>query len=200
MIENVLRGYASASAEWIARSEAISCDQLYAHVADLFPVSPSRVLDIGAGAGRDAAWLASSGHDVTAVEPLAEFRHAGMQLHATSNITWLDDRLPDLRLLPDSAFDCVLLGAVWQHLDDEQRAAAMHRLAELTGSGGVVIMFLRHGPGAPNRPVYQVKPEDTINDALKAGFKLVRKRSAESVQAANRDAGVHWTWLAFAMI
>lgn len=198
MIDDVMRGYAQVTAEWIARSEAISPEQLYAHVADLLPVSPSTVVDIGAGTGRDAAWLAGLGHDVTAIEPVAELRQAAMARHASSKIRWLDDRLPDLSAVqnPDG-FDLVLVNGVWQHLDDAARSIAMQRLAELTAIDGTVIISLRHGPGAPGRPVHQVRPEDTVNSARERGLSLVRQREAGSIQAANRTAGVHWTWLAF---
>lgn len=200
MTDDVIQGYATASSEWIAHVEAVPSDQLFLPVADLLPTSPSRIVEIGAGTGRDAAWLASKGHTVVAVEPVAELRRAGMTLHKSSNITWLDDRLPDLRRFPKKdRFDWVLLIAVWQHLDEEQRSVAIRRLANLTASGGMLIMSLRHGPGAPSRPVHPVRPEDTIKAAREIGFKLVRERRAESVQAQNRAAGVHWTWVAFSL-
>ena len=40
---------------------------------------------------------------------------------------------------------------------------------------------------------------DTIDAALRTGFELIRERQAASMQAANRAAGVRWTWLAFAL-
>lgn len=201
MLDDVLRGYAAASTELISRYEAISSAQLYAPVADLFPVSPSRILDIGAGTGRDAAWLASKGHEVIAVEPVDEFRLAGMALHGSSRIRWLNDRLPHLLGLQGAdCFDRVLLSAVWQHLDDDyQRRLAMRRLRNLTATGGLVIMSLRHGCGALTRRTHPVPPEDTIDAAGLVGFELVARRHAESLQAANRAAGVRWTWLAFVL-
>lgn len=199
-MEDVLQGYATVGPDWITRIEAISSEQLFAPVIDLLPVSPSRIVDIGAGTGRDAAWLANKGHTVLAVEPVVGLRHAGMELHRSSKITWLDDRLPDLSLLQDGdGFERVLLVAVWQHLNDKQRSIAMRCLVNITASGGMLIMLLRHGRGAPSRPVHQVRPEDTINTASEVGFKLMQELRAESIQAVNRIAGVHWTWLAFSL-
>jgi len=43
------------------------------------------------------------------------------------------------------------------------------------------------------------RPEETIDAALRDGFELIRQRQADSMRAANRAAGVHWTWLAFAL-
>ena len=199
MIDHILEGYAASSAELVPRFEAICSARLYAPVADLLPESPARIVDIGAGTGRDAAWLAGQGHPVTAVEPVDELRQSGMALHQSPRIEWLDERLPDLRGLADRRFDCVILSGVWQHLDGDQRRAAMPRLAGLTAPLGLMIMSLRHGPGAPNRPVHQGRPECTIDAASSQGFALIRSRRADSVQAGNRAAGVHWTWLAFAL-
>jgi 2-polyprenyl-3-methyl-5-hydroxy-6-metoxy-1,4-benzoquinol methylase len=196
-IDDVIDGYAAASVEMIPRFEAITSAELYTPVVDLLPASPSRIVDIGAGTGRDAAWLAGMGHDVTAVEPVDALRQAGRALHGSSGIAWLNDRLPDLQDLKSRGrFDCVILCAVWQHLDDDQRRTAMHNLARLMAPGGLVIMSLRHGRGAPNRSVHEVRPKDTIGEALGEGFHLIRERRMESVQAGNRAAGVYWTWLA----
>src|ERR1700730_11567596 len=96
MIDEVLQSYAAASADLITRFEGVSPARLYAPIADLLPSSPSRIVDIGAGTGRDAAWLADKGHDVVAVEPVDEFRRAGIALHKSQRIEWLKDRLPDL--------------------------------------------------------------------------------------------------------
>lgn len=132
-----------------------------------------------------------------AVEPVAALRCAGMALHASAGIVWRDDRPPDLATLT-GRFDWLLLSGVWQHLDDRRRAIAMGRLAELIAPGGIMILSLRHGPGAPQRPVHPVVPDATIAAAADAGLTVVRRRAAPSIQPENRAAGVYWTWLAFA--
>ena len=173
MNDTVFSGYGSVPDSWISRAEAISCDQLFAPVQEMLPTRPARILDIGAGSGRDAGWLAAKGHDVTAVEPVARLRQAGMALHPSSVVRWIDDRLPALTALGGQApFDCIFLIAVWQHLDDDQRELALHRLAALLASGGKIIMSLRHGPGAPSRPVHAVNPDVTVSQAARVGLSL----------------------------
>ena len=198
-MNEILDGYAqSATPELIARYDAIPIEQIYAPVLDLFPVGPCRIADVGAGTGRDSAWLAGLGHEVLAVEPVDALRCAGMKLHDGLAIEWLKDALPDLeRIEAGRRFDLLLLCAVWQHLDDDSRAQAMERLAGLTAPGGKLVMSLRHGPGAANRPVFPVDPDRTVEDASAGGLRLLRRRRTESVQSENRAAGVHWTWLAF---
>jgi len=198
-MSQILAGYAaSATPELIARYDAIPVEDIYAPVLDLFPATPSRIADIGAGTGRDCAWLAGLGHNLLAVEPVDALRCAGMKLHDSPAIQWLEDALPALEHVPaGTRFDLLLLCAVWQHLGEEAQGPAMRRLAALTAPGGRIIMSLRHGPGAADRPVFPVRPDRTIDDARASGLQLLRRRRSESVQAENRAAGVYWTWLAF---
>lgn len=199
MIEEVIAGYSAAAAGLIARYDAISVGEMLAPVEDLLPAAPSRIADIGAGTGRDAAWLARLGHQVTAVEPVAALREAGMRLHPDPAIRWIDDRLPELAALAgdEAGYDLVQLIGVWQHLDDNHRRIAIPRLAALIAPRGRLILSYRHGPASPGRPVHAGKVEDTIGGFAGSGLQLLRRRAAELVQAANRAAGVHWTWLAF---
>ncbi|HYJ51710.1 MAG TPA: methyltransferase domain-containing protein [Allosphingosinicella sp.] len=88
---DILQGYAANAAELIPRFDALSTRDVLAPVAALLPARPSRVLDIGAGTGRDAAWLADQGHHVVAVEPVEELREAGMALHPSERIAWVKD-------------------------------------------------------------------------------------------------------------
>ena len=65
----------------LGRYEAIPADKVHGWLADLLPAAPATILDVGAGSGRDAAWLAAKGHDVIAVEPSANMRAAAARLH-----------------------------------------------------------------------------------------------------------------------
>jgi 2-polyprenyl-3-methyl-5-hydroxy-6-metoxy-1,4-benzoquinol methylase len=92
------------------------------------PAPPASVLDVGAGSGRDAAWLAGKGYSVLAVEPSATMREEAQGRHAVPSIVWMDDRLPSLDavLRLGAAFDLILVSAVWMHV---QPAAVRGRFA-----------------------------------------------------------------------
>jgi SAM-dependent methyltransferase len=194
-MDDVLASYATGvTPELIAGYDALPSVEIYASVLDLFPDAPARVADIGAGTGRDAAWLARQGHRVLAVEPVRAFREAGARLHGEA-VEWLDDRLPELEALQRyEPFDLVLLCAVWHHLDTPDRERAIRSLARITASGGRLVLSLRHDP-APERHSFPAPPEEAVGLAKAAGFRLTRQADADSVHAQSRARGVRWTWL-----
>ena len=192
-------GYADEAEELFRLYESIPAADAHRAVLHLIPASPSNVLDIGSGTGRDAAWFASLGHRVVAVEPTGAMRIPAMALHPSSRIEWLDDSLPDLALLRARgvSFDLVMLTAVWMHLDAAQRRQAMPNVAALARPGGTVIMKVRHGPVPLGRRMFDITPEETIELARTQDLHPVLNVRTESSQEANRLAGVSWTNLAF---
>ncbi|MEL6452688.1 MAG: class I SAM-dependent methyltransferase [Pseudomonadota bacterium] len=195
LAEQVARGYADQAPALIAQYDAVPSDTLYSAVADLFPAGRLRVLDVGAGNGRDAAWFAGLGHDVTAVDPVAAFVAETMRRVPAATI--LRDRLPALRAVR-GRYDLILVNAVWQHVPPPQRGASLARLAGLLAPGGRLVLSLRHGAGHPDRPVAAIDTEATVAAAAELGLTLLRRTDTGSMQAANRAAGVTWTWLVFA--
>ncbi len=192
-------GYADEAEDLFRLYEAIPATDAHRAVLHLIPTTPSRVLDIGSGTGRDAAWFAAQGHRVVAVEPTDAMRIPAMALHPSPQIEWLNDSLPDLAGLRarGESFDLVMLSAVWMHLDAEQRAQAMPNLASLVRPGGTVIMKIRHGPVPPGRRMFEIPAEETIELAQMHGLQPVLNVRTESSQEQNRLAGVSWTNLAF---
>src|SRR5450755_564654 len=92
-------GYADEAEDLFKRYEGIPAADAHRAVRHLIPTAPGRVLDIGSGTGRDAAWFASMGHRVVAVEPTDALRLPAMVLHPSPQIEWLNDSLPELALV-----------------------------------------------------------------------------------------------------
>jgi SAM-dependent methyltransferase len=190
-------GYADEAERFSAYAESIAFEDVHRHWRHLLPPAPARVLDIGAGTGRDAAAFAAMGHAVVAAEPTAELRGYGEQTHRAAAIEWVDDRLPHLSRLADrtGAFDVITMSAVWMHLDAVQRALAMPVVASLLASGGVVAMSLRHGPVPEGRVMYDVQAPETIRLARQSGLVLALERLNQPSTYSRKD--VTWDWLAF---
>ncbi|QIZ78594.1 class I SAM-dependent methyltransferase [Ferrimonas lipolytica] len=126
-----------------------------------WPRSGMRILDVGAGNGRDAQWMASQDCSVIALEPNTAMRQHGQrntkQLEHGS-VQWLDDRLPELSkaIALGMQFDLILVSAVWMHLADSSRERAFRKLAKLLAANGKLVITLRHGEFTDGRVAYPV--------------------------------------------
>ncbi|MBV9018410.1 MAG: class I SAM-dependent methyltransferase [Alphaproteobacteria bacterium] len=188
--------YAEEAPELLKPYERVDFADHHRSVIHLIPETPGRVLDIGAGTGRDAAGFVALGHTVLAVEPTEELRRGAMLLHPSAMIAWVDDSLPDLAAVRvrGEEFDVVMLTAVWMHLDELQRRQAMPNVSALVRNGGAMIMSLRHGPVPPGRRMFEVSAEETIALAQPLGLRCTLKREPEP---SRQQPGVSWTRLAF---
>ena len=156
MEQAVISGYSEDASYLISSFESISSPELLSHVLKFIPDSKCRILEIGAGTGRDAAWLASKGHDVLAVEPVSEFREAGKSLHPSSQIEWIDDSLPSLSQLLqlNENYELVLLISVWQHVPKEDKLVSLKNLRSILNKDARLIISVRNGPGSIKRKCY----------------------------------------------
>lgn len=190
-------GYADEAEALLVQYESLAFEHVQRWSLPLIPAAPGRVLEIGAGTGRDAAGFAALGHSVVAVEPTRELRTRAAALHPSPAIEWLDDSLPDLATVTarGDTFDVVMMTAVWMHLDEGQRRRAMPVIATLLRPGGHTFMTLRHGPVPPGRRMFEVTADETIALAQRAGLDAVLNTWApEGIQ---KRPGVSWTRLAF---
>ncbi len=167
-------GYAERAAVLARRYESVTFEAAFGALLPYLPAPPCRVADIGAGTGRDAAWLAARGYEVTAVEPVPEMRAVASRLHPGASVRWVDDALPALGKL-SGAFALIQLRAVWMHLDAGERARALPRVAALLAGGGRVILTLRHGPVPAGRRMFDVTPEEVIGTGAALGLGLLHR-------------------------
>lgn len=190
-------GYAREAEKLAVQYESITLADVHGAILHLFPPPSARVIDIGAGTGRDAAALAALGHRVVAVEPTAELRAEGMRLHP-SGFEWLDDGLPDLAATRarGDCYDLVLLSAVWMHLDADERRHAMPLVAGLLAPGGIAALTLRHGPVPPGRRMFDVSAAETIALGARSGLGAVHQSDRPAVLGRKDMLGrsdVHWS-------
>lgn len=192
-------GYAAEADDLFKRYEARNSADVHKPWSEFFPAPPAHILDIGAGTGRDAAWFASLGHQIIAVEPVDEMRARARELHPEPEITWLKDILPDLpevRALKQS-FDMILMHGVWMHLTEAERTAGMANLAALLAPNGRIVMSQRHGPVPEGRRMFEISGEETIALAASHGLDCRYHVRAGSSQAENMARGIEWTKLVF---
>ena len=178
-----------------ARYERIAPERLHAWLTDLLPAAPAAALDVGAGSGRDAAWLVSRGYDVVAVEPSQRMRVLARERHAAPPIRWLADALPALphTFKTGLSFDLILLSAVWMHVPPSDRPRAFRKLINLLKPGGLLAITLRHGPSEPGRAMHPVS-EDEIRTLARNHGALVERCVTAGDQQGRED--VRWTQMA----
>jgi SAM-dependent methyltransferase len=190
------QGYAAEAADLLRRYEEIAFADAHRATLPFLPASPTRVLDVGAGTGRDAAYFAAQGHSVLAVEPTAEMRAGAKKLHPSAAITWLDDALPQLARVVASGntFGLIWLSAVWMHLDADERAQAMATLSALGDAQASLMITLRHGPVPLGRRMFAVTAAETIALAESQAW----RPQLDTTEDSPRQPGIRWTALFFA--
>jgi SAM-dependent methyltransferase len=178
----------------LQRYESVAAEKVHGWLVDLLPKPPALILDVGAGSGRDAAWLSSRGLDVVAAEPSSKMLAEARNLHPSQKIQWIADSLPSLdRVLRlGLSFDFILLSAVWIHVVPADRARAFRKLVTLLKPGGFIAITLRHGPVDYDRGIYTVSIDEIEQLARAHGAFVERTITAED--ELSRSA-ITWTQL-----
>jgi SAM-dependent methyltransferase len=116
-------------------------------VSDTANLAAGSALDIGAGEGADAIWLAQRGWDVTAVDispvALERGRKQADELAAAtaSRIRWLQADVTEWEP-PAASFDLVLVA--FMHLPSQQRLPLFQRCTDAVAPGGTLLIVGHH--------------------------------------------------------
>jgi SAM-dependent methyltransferase len=162
---------------------------------------PGRALDLAAGEGRNALWLASRGWTVTAVDFSGVALDRANQLAAQrlddggQRLTTVTADVVTWRPQPRS-FDLVLV--VYLHLPPEERVAVLEGAADAVAPGGTLLVVghdlanLEGGVGGPQDPTVLCRPEDVVADVTPAGLDIQRadtvRRPVMQDDGTTRDA------------
>lgn len=127
--------------------ESLNTGSVHASWVSSFNFEDKRVLDIGSGSGRDAAYFASRGAQfVVAVDSSYEMLRLAKQKHGENKILWLLDSLPDLKSLSTAqlgSFDFILCSAVLMLLSEEEQSASIRTIIKLLNEGGTAIITIK---------------------------------------------------------
>lgn len=176
--------------------DSLASEQVHAawlsHLPAVQPTS-NKALDLGAGSGRDAAWLASMGWDVLAVEPSSGLRDIGSESTAQQSVSWLDDTLPqlaDIQASYDSSFRLILASAMWMHLTPDEQVIACERLQQLATDDAVIVITWRNQANERERVFHSVDANQ-FEKAFNSAFCKSSVTITESSDEGGRD-GVVW--------
>ncbi len=169
MLSRTLQFYKTNSQQLTEQYNSVSFETVHKDCLDYLPNKGELILDVGAGSGRDALWLARQGYRVKAIEPVAEFFEQFKLNYQNNKIEWIEDSLPELiKLKGDySQVSLILLSAVWMHLTTEERAKSLHTFSQLNQENGLLVISLRHGKSPDERVMYPVSIEEIESLAKK---------------------------------
>jgi SAM-dependent methyltransferase len=152
---------------------------------------PGRALDLAAGEGRNAIWLARRGWDVEAVEfsPVAIDKGRALAQREDAAVTWT---LADLTAEPDlAAADLVL--HVYLHLPPPAAERVLRHSASLVAPDGTLLVVaharrnLTEGHGGPPDPALLPEPEEVAEVLAAAGLHIVH--AGEVLRTVETDEG-----------
>ena len=149
-------------------------------------LAPGRALDLAAGDGRNAIWLAAHGWEATAIDfsTVALERARASATMAGVSVTWVLADLLEWR--PTSrSFD--LVAVMYLHLPLDERQPVYAAAAEAVAPGGRILVVghdrsnLTEGAGGPQDPEVLFTPPEVAADLV--GFTI------ERAETATRDLG-----------
>ncbi len=171
--------------------------------AELTGLTPGRAVDLAAGEGRNALWLAEQGWDVTAVDfslvgldkgrALQERHPRGRDLH----VSWVHADATGFDGGP-VPYDLALI-AYLQLEAGQRRAAVRHAFAALRVGGTFLLVAhdasnLAEGTGGPQDPAVLYTAEEVLGDLDGERFEVERAervaRVVPAVDATHEHPGV----------
>jgi SAM-dependent methyltransferase len=146
--------------------------------AEVGPLPPGRALDLAAGEGRNAIWLAGRDWDVTAVDFSQVGLDKGRVLADRAGVTVQWMRADALAYSPGPVFDLVVV-AYLQLRPEERRVAIRQAFAALKVGGTLLVVAhdsanLTEGTGGPQDPAVLYTAEEVLGDLDGERFEVER--------------------------
>ncbi|GAA1449074.1 hypothetical protein GCM10009641_78470 [Mycobacterium cookii] len=159
---------------------------------ELADLPPGTAVDLAAGEGRNALWLASRGWSATAVDFSQVALDKGARLAGDLDVTWV--RADATTWQPPALVDLVVMAYFQVPAADRRRA--VRGAATMLAPGGTLLLVahdstnLAEGTGGPQDPAVLMSAEDVLADLEGIEVEVVRaERVAREVDAADEHGG-----------
>jgi len=148
---------------------------------------PGKALDIAAGEGHNALWLAARGWHATAVDFSAVALQRARSLareQPGDDAGTLETLEADVKTWVPQARSYDLVLVVYLHLPQQQRSTIMRAAAEAVAPGGTLLIVghdlenLASGHGGPQDPLVLYRPRDIVADIEPAQLVILRDETA----------------------
>jgi SAM-dependent methyltransferase len=154
-------------------------------------LEPGRAVDLAAGEGRNAIWLASRGWQVTAVDFSAVALDKGRRLDTEQRVTW--ECADATTWTSDEPVDLAVI-AYLQLPADQRRLANRAAFAALRPGGTFLLVAhdatnLAEGTGGPQDERVLMTADDVLDDLSGESFEVVRAGRVERVVTTDDGHG-----------
>ncbi len=156
-------------------------------------LAPGRAVDLAAGEGRNAIWLARRGWDVTAVDFSQAGLDKGRQLAGDTALTWVCADATTWQA--EQPFDLAVIA--YLQLPAKERGAAVRNAFDALTPGGTFLLVahdttnLTEGTGGPQDPAVLMTAEDVLADLDGRAFDIVSAERVGRAVAGAHDHGSH---------
>lgn len=154
---------------------------------------PGRAVDLAAGEGRNAIWLAGLGWQVTAVDFSQVALDKGHALAPNAPINW--ERADATTWRADPTYDLAVIA--YLHLPEGQRRSANQNAFDALRPGGTFFLIghdatnMAEGTGGPQYPEVLYTAEDVLADLADRRFDVQRaERVTRDVPGEHRATGI----------
>ncbi len=159
--------------------------------AECADLPPGRALDLAAGEGRNAIWLAGRGWDVTAVDFSQVALDKGRTLAGDVDVEWVC--ADATTWTPADSYDLVVIA--YLQLPAHERREAVRRGFAALRSGGTFLLVghdttnLTEGTGGPQDASVLLTAEDVLADVAGEDLEIVLAGRVERVVAGADEHG-----------
>jgi SAM-dependent methyltransferase len=160
--------------------------------AELADLPPGTAVDLAAGEGRNAIWLASQGWSATAVDFSQVALDKGARLAEGLDVTWVCADATTWQA--PAPVDLVVMAYFQVPADDRRRA--VRNAAGMLRPGGTLLLVahdstnLTEGTGGPQDPTVLMTAEDVVADLAGISVDVLRaERVAREVRSADEHGG-----------
>ncbi|MDY6895074.1 MAG: class I SAM-dependent methyltransferase [Thermotogota bacterium] len=170
MDNSTIHYYNLAATSLIGRYESAEMAETHDSLLRHIPRG-TRVLEIGCGSGRDAAFLFSEGYDVTAIDPSSKMIEATLRQHPElgGRVHCSGLPLPQGHSLLSRVFDAAIAIAVVMHMSDADLIESAVQVRNVLSLKGVFIVSSSFG-------------RKEVNEARDSNGRLYVERSCEEIQ------------------
>lgn len=151
---------------------------------------PRRAVDLAAGEGRNAIWLARQGWEVTAVDFSRTGLEKGRRLAGDARVEWVH---ADATTWHGRGYGLAVV--CYLQLPAAERATALRNAFDALVPGGTFLLVahdssnLLDGTGGPQDPAVLMSAEDVLADLVGRDFDVVRAGRVERLVTVADDHG-----------